>query len=97
MNQRKCQSPVLLEVTVSQGETESRQIYSVCYYGEQSQIKDPISRSCLACSGNPKEASMSEAEHMMEGVSKAETEEIGRGQPLPGLPVHGKKKKKRKC
>ena len=36
---------------------------------------------------------MSEAEHMMEGVSKAETEEIGRGQPLPGLPVHGKKKK----
>ena len=37
---------------------------------------------------------MSEAEHMMEGVSKAETEEIGRGQPLPGLPVHGEKKKK---
>ena len=63
MNQRKCQSPVL-EVTVSQGETESRQIHSVCYYGEQSQIKEPVSRSCLACSGNPKEASMSEAERM---------------------------------
>lgn len=36
---------------------------------------------------------MSEAEHMTEGVSKAEAEEIGRGQPLPGLPLHGKKKK----
>lgn len=35
---------------------------------------------------------MSEAEHMTEGVSKAEAEEIGRGQPLPGLPLHGKKK-----
>ena len=37
-------------------------------------------------------ASMSGAEHMMEGVSRAEAEEIGRGQPLLGLPVHGKKK-----
>lgn len=36
---------------------------------------------------------MSGAEHMMEEVSKAEAEEIGRGQPLIGLPVHGKKKK----
>ena len=38
-------------------------------------------------------ASMSGAEHMMEGVSRAEAEEMGRGQPLLGLPVHGKKKK----